>query len=78
MKKVLVYTTPTCPYCMKLKGYLKSNNIEFENIYVSANQEKVQEMIDKSGQMGVPVVDIGGKIIVGFNKDEIDNTLDIK
>jgi glutaredoxin-like YruB-family protein len=78
MKKVLVYTTPVCPYCVKVKEYLKSNNIDIENIDVSMSQNKLQEMIDKSGQMGVPVLDIEGKIIIGFNKEEIDKTLDIK
>ena len=78
MKKVLVYTTPVCPYCVKVKEYLKSNNIDIENIDVSTSQNKLQEMIDKSGQMGVPVLDIEGKIIVGFNKEEIDKALDIK
>ena len=78
MKKVLVYTTPVCPYCVKVKEYLKSNNIDIENIDVSTSQNKLQEMIDKSGQMGVPVLDIEGKIIIGFNKEEIDKTLDIK
>lgn len=78
MKKVLVYTTPICPYCVKVKEYLKSNNIDVENIDVSTSQNKLQEMIDKSGQMGVPVLDIEGKIIIGFNKEEIDKALDIK
>ncbi|OFW50897.1 MAG: NrdH-redoxin [Actinobacteria bacterium RBG_13_35_12] len=78
MKKVLVYTTPTCPYCGRAKEYLKSNNIDVEDIDVSTSQNKLQEMIDKSGQMGVPVLDIEGKIIVGFNKEEIDKALDIK
>jgi len=78
MKKVLVYTTPICPYCVKVKEYLKSNNIDIENIDVSTSQNKLQEMIDKSGQMGVPVLDIEGKIIIGFNKEEIDKALDIK
>ena len=78
MKKVLVYTTSTCPYCMKVKEYLKSKNIGFENIDVSSSLGKVKEMIEKSGQMGVPVLDIESKIIIGFNKEEIDKALDIK
>lgn len=78
MKKVLIYTTPTCPYCMRVKDYLKSKEIEFKNIDVSANQDLVKEMIDKSGQLGVPVLDIEGKIIIGFDKEEIDKALDIK
>lgn len=78
MKKVLIYSTSTCPYCVKVKEYLDSRNIGFENIDVSTDQDKVQEMIDKSGQMGVPVIDIDGKIVIGFNKAEIDKLLDIK
>jgi len=63
---------------MKVKDYLRSKNIGFENIDVSSSRDKVQEMIDKSGQIGVPVLDIEGKIIVGFNKEEIDRALNIK
>ena len=75
MKKVIIYSTPTCPYCTKAKEYLKSNNLEFEDIDVSTSQEKVKELVGRSGQMGVPVLDIGGKIIIGFNKVEIDKEL---
>ena len=78
VKEVLIYSTPTCPYCVKVKEYLDSHCIEFKNIDVSTDQDKVQEMIDKSGQMGVPVIDIDGEIIIGFNKNEIDKKLDIK
>jgi len=76
-KKVTVYTTPTCPHCIRLKQFLKDSNIEFENIDVSSNQEKAQEMIDKSGQMGVPVLDIEGEIIKGFDKEAISKALGI-
>ena len=74
-KNVKVYSTPTCPFCTRAKQFLKDNNIEFENIDVSANQEMAQEMVDKSGQMGVPVLDIDGKVIVGFDKDAIKRAL---
>jgi len=74
-KKVMVYTTPTCPYCARVKQYLKDNNIEFEGIDVSADPKRAEEMIKKSGQMGVPTVDIGGKIIVGFDKEAIEKAL---
>ncbi len=77
-KNVIVYSTPTCPYCNKLKSFLKENNIDFEAIDVSNDQEKAQEMIKKSGQMGVPVLDIEGEIIVGFNKEAITKALDIE
>ena len=70
-KNVKIYTTPTCPYCIRAKKFLEESKIAFENIDVSANQDKAQEMVDKSGQMGVPVLDIEGKIIKGFDKEAI-------
>ena len=76
-KNVKVYSTPTCPYCIKTKDFLKENNIAFEDIDVSANPDKAQEMVDKSGQMGVPTLDIDGNIIVGFDKDAIKKALNI-
>jgi len=76
-RKVLVYSTPTCPYCIRAKQFLKDNNIEFEDIDVSVNQAKAQEMVDKSGQMGVPVLDIEGEIIVGFDREKIKSALGI-
>jgi len=72
---VKIYSTPTCPYCKIAKEYLKEKNIEFENINVAEDQKAAEEMIKKSGQMGVPVIDISGKIIVGFNKEEIEKEL---
>lgn len=77
MKSVKVYSTPTCPFCHKVKDFLKSNNVAYEDIDVSSDQEKVKEMVDKSGQMGVPVIDIEGEIIVGFDKDKISKALEI-
>jgi len=74
-KKVTVYSTPTCPYCHRVKQFLTESNVEFADINVSADQEKAQEMVTKSGQMGVPVVDIDGQIIVGFDKSAIQNAL---
>lgn len=74
-KKVIVYSTPTCPYCIRAKQFLKDNGIGFDNIDVSADGEKADEMVKKSGQMGVPVLDIDGEIIVGFDKDRIKTAL---
>ncbi len=74
-QKVKVYSTPTCPYCIRTKQFLKENSIEFENIDVSSNQQAAQEMIDKSGQTGVPVLDINGEIVTGFDKDKISQLL---
>ena len=76
-KKITIYSTPTCPYCVRVKQFLKDSNIEFEDIDVSENQEAGQEMIKKSGQMGVPVVDIDGEIIIGFYKEKIKKSLGI-
>ncbi len=76
-KKVVVYSTPTCPFCVRVKHLLKDNNIEFEDIDVSVDQQKAQQMIDKTGQMGVPVIDIDGEIIVGFDKNAISKSLNI-
>lgn len=74
---VKVYSTPTCVYCKTLKGYLKKNNIEFEDIDVSKDEQQLQKMIKDSGQMGVPVVDIDGQVITGFDKEKIDKLLKI-
>jgi len=74
---VKIYSTPTCVYCKTLKEYLKKNKIELQVIDVSKNEKDLQEMIKKSGQMGVPVVDIDGEIIVGFDKQKIDEKLKI-
>ncbi len=77
MKKVKVYSTPTCVYCVTLKIFLKEKNIEFEEINVADNEAAAKEMVEASGQMGVPVVDIDGEIIVGFNRDKISSALEI-
>lgn len=77
-KKITVYSTTTCPFCIRAKQFLKDNNIAFEEIDVAENHEKAQEMIKKSGQMGVPVIEIDGEIIVGFDKDKIKEALGIK
>ena len=70
-----VYSTPTCPWCKKAKEYLKEKNVQFTDVNVAGNQQAAQEMIKKSGQMGVPVIEIGGKIIVGFDREELDRIL---
>ena len=74
-KKVKIYSTPACPFCMMAKKFLKENNIDFEDIDVSTDQAKAQEMVQKSGQMAVPVIDIEGEIIVGFDKEKIKKSL---
>lgn len=73
--QIKVYSSPTCPYCHKAKDFLKEKNVEFEDIDVSANQKAAHEMIEKSGQMGVPVIDINGKIIIGFDQQAMEEAL---
>ena len=72
---VIVYTTPTCPYCTMAKDYLSEKDIPFQSIDVAADPEKAREMIQKSGQRGVPVIDIDGNIIVGFDRKRIDELI---
>jgi len=75
---VKVYSTPTCPWCHKTKDYLKQKKVLFEDIDVSSNRKAADEMIDKSGQMGVPVIDIDGEIIIGFDVEAINKALGLK
>ena len=77
MAEVKVYSTPTCPYCIRLKEYLKQKNINFVNIDVSLDKSSLEEMVKLTGQMGVPVVTIDGNVIVGFDKTKIDFQLNI-
>ena len=76
-KNVKVYSTPTCPYCIRVKQFLKESAVNFKDIDVSSDQDAAQEMIKRSGQMGVPVVDIDGELIVGFDKEKIKKVLGI-
>jgi glutaredoxin 3 len=75
MTTIKVYSTKTCPWCDKLKGYLTQKGIKFQSIDVTADPKAQQEMIEKSGQMGVPVTEIGETIIVGFDKDAVDQAI---
>ena len=77
-KSVTIYSTPTCPYCKMAKEYMKENNVEYKEVDVAADEKAAEEMIEKSGQMGVPVIDIGGEIIVGFDREAIKKALDLK
>jgi len=74
-KNVKIYSTPTCPWCIRTKQFLKENNINFQEIDVSGDQQAANEMMQKTGQMGVPVIDIEGQIIVGFDKERIKSAL---
>lgn len=75
MPKITVYSTPSCPYCIRLKDYLKQRGAEFTGIDVSADQAALDKMVSISGQMGVPVIDVDGKIVVGFDKEKIERLL---
>ncbi|MCR4278383.1 MAG: glutaredoxin family protein [bacterium] len=72
---VTVYSTATCPYCKLVKEYLNEEGVEFKNVDVGEDPEAANEMVKKSGQMGVPVVEVNGEIIVGWNKAELEEAL---
>jgi glutaredoxin 3 len=72
---VTLYTTPSCGFCRQVKDYLRSLKVPFSEYDVSRDLRKADEMMKKSGQMGVPVLDVNGRIIVGFNKTELDRAL---
>ncbi len=77
MKEITIYSTPTCVYCNAAKAFFTKNNLKYTEHNVATDLEKRKEMIDKTGQMGVPVIDIGGEIVVGFNEEKIKSTLGI-
>lgn len=72
---ITIYSTPTCPYCKLVKDYLKEKNITYKDIDVASDPSAANEMVKKSGQMGVPVIDIDGQIIVGWNKGALEEAL---
>lgn len=76
--KVKLYSTPVCPYCYTLREFFKSKNIVFEDIDVSQDEKLTEDLIQKSGQMGVPVVEIDGEIVVGFDREKIVKLLNIE
>lgn len=73
--EVIVYTTPTCPWCQAVKEYLAERGIPYEEVDVAADMEAAMEMVRKSGQMGTPVVEIDGEIVVGFDRGRLDYLL---
>ena len=75
VKKIKIYSTNTCPYCTMAKEYFKEKKIEFEDIDVSQDQKAAHEMVEKSGQMGVPVIMIDDEIIIGFDKPKIEKII---
>ena len=75
---ITIYSTPTCPYCIMAKNFFKKHNVSYVEKDVSSDQEAAQEMVKKSGQMGVPVIEIDEKIIIGFDQEKIAELLKIK
>ena len=75
MKKVTIYSTPTCHFCHLAKDFFAENGVKYEEFNVLTDLEKRREMVDKSGQMGVPVIDIGGQVVVGFDEEQVKSLL---
>ena len=73
--KVVIYSTPTCPYCKRAKDYLSRKGIPYTDINVAQDREKTKEMIQKSGQLGVPVITIDNEVVLGFNESLLDKLL---
>jgi glutaredoxin-like YruB-family protein len=78
MKKVTIYSTPTCHYCNLAKEYFDENKVKYESFDVASNLDKRREMMEKSGQLGVPVIVVGDEIVVGFDKSRLADLLEIK
>jgi glutaredoxin 3 len=77
LKKVSIYSTPTCTYCKMAKDLFSANNVAFEEFNVASDLQKRQEMVQKSGQMGVPVITIDDEVIIGFDRSRLTKTLGI-
>jgi len=73
--KIKIYSTEACPYCKMAKEFFKEKGLDFENIDVAQDQHAAHEMVEKSGQMGVPVIEIDGEIVTGFNKEKIEGLI---
>ncbi len=73
--RVIIFTTPTCTYCNMAKKYLRERGIKFKDVDVSRDMAAARDMVRRSGQQGVPVIDIGGKIVIGFDRQKIDKYL---
>lgn len=76
-KRVIIFSTPTCGYCNMAKQYFRQHQIRFKDVDVSRDQTAARDLVRRTGQMGVPVIDIGGQLIVGFDKPKIDQLLNI-
>ena len=78
MSTVTIYSTPTCVYCNMAKKFFTANNVQYTEHNVASDLEKRKEMIDKTGQMGVPVIDLGSEVVIGFDEEKIRSVLGIK
>ena len=76
--KIIIYGTDSCPWCHKAREFMKEHKVKFTDKNVGEDQKAAQEMIKKSGQQGVPVIDVNGEIIVGFDEDRLKSLLNIK
>jgi glutaredoxin 3 len=76
-KKVIVFSTPTCSWCIKVKDYLKKNGVPYREVDVSRDPKAAQDMVRKTGQQGVPQIWVGSTAVVGFNKEKLDRLLEL-
>jgi glutaredoxin-like YruB-family protein len=76
--QVTIYSTPTCPYCKQAKEFMREHNVAFKDVDVASDSKAAQEMIEKTGQMGVPVIEVGSELIVGFDKKRLAKALGVK
>ncbi len=76
-KRVIVFSTPSCPHCNHAKQYLRQQGVRFRDVDVSRDAAAARDMVRRSGQQGVPVIDINGRIVVGFNRAEVDRLLSL-
>jgi glutaredoxin-like YruB-family protein len=75
VKDVIVYSTPTCPYCVRVKEYLTKKGVAYRDVNVAVDRAAAHEMVQKSGQMGVPVIVVDDKVVIGFDQKELDRLL---
>jgi glutaredoxin 3 len=78
MENVKIYSTPTCVYCKMAKQFFAANKVAYEEFNVAENQKALEEMVAKSHQMGVPVIDVNGEIFVGFDREGLSRALNLQ
>lgn len=78
MKSVKIYSTPTCVYCKMAKEFFKKNDIQYQEYNVAEDEKAREEMVEKSHQLGVPVIDVDGEVFVGFNRSELEKVLGLR